>query len=105
MQTSGEGVVVAVELATRVELGKNELYAAHMGLGVHVRGHAAAVVLYRGGAVGVERYGYLVSIAVGSFVYGVIYNFPQNVVKSLYARGADVHAGADAHRLQPFKNF
>ena len=43
--------------------------------------------------------------AARRLVDGVVHDLPQNVVQPLHARRTDVHAGAQAHRVQPFEDL
>ena len=104
VQAAREGIVVLVELAARVQLRKNDLYARNFGLGVDVGGDAAAVVAHGGAAVLVKDDVDAVRKAVGGLVDGVVDDLPQNVMEAFGARRADVHAGAQAHGLQPFED-
>ena len=104
VQAAREGIVVLVELAARMELRKDDLHARDLGLGVDVGGDAAAVVAHGSAAVLVKDDVDAVRIAVGGFVDGVVDDLPQNVMQPLAARRADIHAGAQAHRLQPFED-
>ena len=105
MQSAREGVVARIEFAARVQFGEYELHARDARLFVYVGGHAPAVVLNGGRAVLPQFYAYFVGIAVCGFVYGVIDDFPEDMVQSPHAGGTDVHAGAHAHRLKPFEYF
>ena len=105
VQAARKGIVVLVELAARVQLCKDDLHARNARLGVDVGGDAAAVVLYRGAAVLVQLYLDAVGKAVGRLVDGVVDDLPQDMMQALDARRTDVHAGAQAHRVQPFEDL
>ena len=100
MEAAGVAVGVVAELAARVELGEDHLYAGHAQLLVDAHGDAPAVVEDRGGAVLVEGHADLVGVAVGRLVDGVVHDLPQQVVEPLGARGAYIHAGTHPDRVQ-----
>ena len=100
VEAAGVAVGVVAELAARVELGEDHLYAGHAQLLVDAHGNAPAVIEDRGGAVLVEGHADLVGVAVGRFVDGVVHDLPQQVVEPLGARGAYIHAGTHPDRVQ-----
>ena len=104
VQAAREGIIVLVELAARMQLGKDDLYARDLGLGVDVGGNAAPVVLYGRAAVLIDAHVDPVAIPVRRLVDGVVHDLPEDVVQSAHARGTDIHAGAQAHRVQPLQN-
>ena len=53
VQTARIRIVIVIELAARVKLGKNNFYAADARFGVNVDGHAAPVVFNGRASVGV----------------------------------------------------
>ena len=69
-----------------------------------VGGNAAAVVLDGRAAVLIDAHVDPVAIPVRRLVDGVVHDLPEDVVQSAHARGTDIHAGAQAHRVQPFEN-
>ena len=93
-----------VELPARMELGEDDLHARDLHLGMDVRGNSSAVVLHGGAPVLVEDDFDLVRKAVCRLVDRVVHNLPEDMVKPLAARRADVHAGTQPHRLEPFEN-
>ena len=105
MESARKGVVCGIEFAAGVELGEDDFNAAHFGFCVFVGGHTAPVVFYRSRAVLPQFYGYFVGVAVCGFVYGVIYNFPKDVVQALDTGRAYIHTGAHAHRFKSFEYF
>ena len=51
MQTAGIGIILMVELAARMQLGIDDLYARNAKLRMNIHRHAAAVILHGGAAV------------------------------------------------------
>ena len=100
VKAAGVAVGVVAELAARVQLGEDHLHAGHAQLLVDAHGDAPAVVEDGGGAVLVEGDADLVGVAVSRFVDGVVHDLPQQMVESLGARGAYVHAGTHTDRVQ-----
>ena len=105
VQTAGVGVVVAVEFATCVQLREHNFHTADLQRWVNVHGDATSVVGNGNGAVVVQHHVNFVGKAVGGFVHSVVYNFPQQVVKTLPACCADVHTGAQTNCIQTFQHL
>ena len=104
MQATGHLVAAAAELAAGVQLGEHELDGADALGGVHVGGDAAAVVLDPDRAVLHERDVDGVGVAGERLVDRVVDDLPHEVVQAALAGGADVHAGALAHRLEALEH-
>lgn len=51
MQTAGISIILMVELAARMQLGIDDLYARNAKLRMNIHRHAAAVILHGGAAV------------------------------------------------------
>ena len=104
VQTAGDGVGLAVELAARVQRGHDHLDGGPLLDRVHVDRDAAAVVGDRDAAVGqqgdLDRGG----VAGHRLVDGVVDDLPDQVVQAALAGGADVHAGPLADRLEPLED-
>ena len=100
VEAAGVAVGVVAELAARMELGKDHLHAGHAQLLVDAHGDASSIVEHGGGAVLVQGHVDLVGVAVGRLVDGVVHDLPQQVVEPLGARGAYIHAGTHANRVQ-----
>ena len=105
MQAAGIGVVLVGELAAGVQLGVDDLHGGNAKLGVDVHRHAAPVVAHLAGAVLFQRHGDLGGVAVGGLVDGVVHDLPNHVMQAARTRGADVHAGAHAHRFQTLQHL
>src|SRR5690606_14347066 len=89
VQAAGEGVVAVVELAARVQPGQDQFDAGDLLLGVHVHGHAAAVVGNLAGAVGEQDDLDFAGVARKGLVDRVVDHFLGQVVG---AAGVGVHA-------------
>ncbi len=105
VQTAGEAVCIVIEFAAGVQLGIHNLNAAHAQLFMYANGYAAAVILNGYGIILIQCNVYRVRKAVGGFVHGVVNNFPKHVVQPARTGGADVHARAHTHGLQPLHNL
>ena len=105
VQTAGNLVAAAAELAARVQDGHDDLKGAHLALGVLGHGDAAAVVDNRHRVVEVHGDVDAVAEARHRLVDRVVNNLPHQVVQAHRTGGADVHAGALAHRLQTLKDL
>jgi hypothetical protein len=98
-------VIALLELATRVEHRENDFERTLLRLRVLVHRNAAAVVAHRyRGAVLVQRQRDVRGVAVHRFVYGVVEDFPHQVMQAGGAHTSDVHSGTLADRFQSFEN-
>src|SRR5918998_2193140 len=98
-------VALAAELAATVQLGERDLDAGDLVVRVDVGRDAAAVVDDAAAAVGQQRDVDAVAVAGHRLVDGVVDDLPHAVVEAGGAGGADVHAGALAHRLQALEDL
>jgi hypothetical protein len=108
VQAAGYLVAVLVELAAGVQHAHDDLGGAALGLVlvVHLDADrdAAAVVGDRDRVVGVDGDDDVVAVAGQGLVDGVVHDLEDHVVQAGAVGGvADVHAGALAHRFQPFE--
>ena len=104
VEASGGRVGAAAELAARVELGVDDLDAGQALAGDDVNGDAAPVVCDGGGVVGVQAHVDGVAVSLEGLVDGVVNDLPQAVHEAPVVGGADVHAGALAHGLEPLED-
>ena len=102
MQAAGEFVVLAAELAARMEAREDEFDAGQLFDGVQVHGHAATVVRHFDGLVRVEDDFQRFGVASESLVHGVVDDFVNQVVRTA---GVRVHARPTADRVQARQNF
>ena len=105
VQAAGIGIVFIAELAARVQAGINQLDTRYMQLWMLVHRHAATVIPHRGGAILMQRNSDLGRIAGQGLVDAIVHDFPQQMMQSAYAGGADVHARAHADGVQPFQHL
>ena len=105
VQAAGDLVSPAAELAARVQHRKADLYRGPAELGVDARGDAAAVVGHADGVVLLDGDLDGVADARHGLVDGVVHDLIDQVVEPALIGGADVHARAAAHRLQPLQNL
>ena len=104
VQTAGDRVRLAVELAAGVQHGQRDLDAGLLQLRVQVDRDAAAVVDDPHPAVGQQHDVDGVAVAGQRLVDGVVDDLPDQVVQAALAGGADVHAGPLADRLQALEH-
>ena len=105
VQTAGNFVAAAAELAAGVEDSKDHLQGGTASLGLDVHGDTAAVVGNGDGIAGIDGHGDIGAVARQGLVDGVIHNFVHQVMKSRLTGRADVHARALAHRLQALQDL
>ena len=105
MEAARDLVGVLVELAAGMQHRHDDFSGTTPLTGVDVRGDAAPVVLHRHGFVGVYGDGDAVTVAGQRLVDGVVHHLEHHVMQAgAVVRVADVHAGALAHRVQPFQH-
>ena len=105
VQTAGNLVASAAELAACVQHGIDDLERGAPRLRLNVDGDAAAVVDDRNGVALVDRHLDLRAVARERLVNGVIHNFVNEVVQAARGCGADIHARALAHRFKALKHL
>ena len=104
VQAAGGRVGAASVFAARVELRVDDLDAGQALAGDDVDGDAASVVGDGGGVVGVQAHVDGVAVAFQGLVDGVVDDLPEAVHETAVVGGADVHAGAFAHGLEPLED-
>ncbi|MNV26446.1 hypothetical protein D3C71_1175660 [compost metagenome] len=102
VQAAGEGVVLVVELAARMQAGQDQFDAGDLLLGVDVHGHATAVIADFAAAVLEQRDFDRVGVSGQGFVDGIVDDFLRQMVR---ARGVGVHARAALDRVQAGQDF
>ena len=105
VETAGDLVVGAVELAAGVEDREHDLDRGLVLGRVHVDRDAAAVVLDSERAVWVDDDVDHRAVARERLVNGVVYYFVNQVVVAAFARVSDVHRGAFADGLHALENL
>jgi hypothetical protein len=105
VQTAGDLVTLAAELATGVQHREHDLRRRLVGvLGVGVDRNTAAVVDHPASAVGQEGHVDAVRVAGEGLVDGVVDDLVHQVVKARRTRRTDVHTGPFADRLEALQN-
>jgi hypothetical protein len=104
VQTAGDAVALAVELAAGVQDGHDDLDGRALLDRVHVDRDATAVVLHPDSAVGEQGDPHRVAVAGQGLVDGVVDDFPDHVVQAPLTGRADVHAGTLADRLETLED-
>ena len=105
VQTAGDLIASAAELAARVQHGVDDLERGTSCLRLNVDRNAAAVIHNGDGVALVDRHLNFCAVACERLVDGVIHNFVDEVMQAAHRRRADVHARALAHRLQPLEHL
>ena len=103
MQTAGDLVSSAAELAARVQFGQNDLYRGHALFGVNVDRYASAVIGDGDRTFARDLHGDGVAVTRQRFVDRVVDYLDDKVVKSSLVRRADIHTGAFADGFQSFE--
>ena len=105
VESAGDLVVRAVELAARVEDREHDLDRGAVLGRMHVDGNAAPVVLHGERPVGVDDDVDHRAVARESLVDRVVDHFVDEVVVTPLPRVADVHGGALADRLHALQDL
>src|SRR5690606_37059915 len=104
VETAGDGVAAAAELAARVEDRHDDLDRRAALGGVDGDRDAAPVVDDADAAVGEERHVDRVGVPGERLVHRVVHNLVHKVVEAALTRRADVHAGTLADRLEALED-
>ena len=104
VQAAGGRIGAAAELAAGVELGVDDLDAGQPLAGDDVDGDTSAIVGDGCRVVGVQAHVDGVAVAFQGLVDGVVDDLPEAVHEAAVVGGADVHAGALAHSLEPLED-
>ena len=105
MQTAGDLVAGAAELAAGVQHGEDDGGGGQVVLLHDPDGDAAAVVGHGDGVVGIDGDGDGGAIAGEGLVHRVVHDLVDEVMETSRPRGADVHAGPLADRLKAFEDL
>src|SRR5579885_1200643 len=106
VQAATDLVAAATELAACVQDGHNHFERGEAGpLVVFRYRDAAPVVLDNHRAVGMNGDGDCIRLTRHHLVDAVVNDFIDQLVQPTLVRCADIHAGTDAHGLQPFENL
>jgi hypothetical protein len=99
----GGGVL---EFSSGMELGHDHFGSRHALFLVDAGRDAAAVVVHRAGAVGVERDGHRRGVTRERLVDRVVDDLVDHVVQARAVIGvADIHAGTLAHRVEALEDL
>ena len=104
VETAGDLVAVAAELAARMENSEHDLDRRHAAL-VHINGNAAAVVRDGDAVVLVDHNLDVVAVARKRLVNRVVNNFINKVMQSALGGRSDVHTRALANSLKALEHL
>ena len=104
VQTAGDRVAAATELAACVQLGHHGFHAGNAFARHFVDRNASSVIDHAHAAVRQNRHFDMRGIARQRLVDGVVDDLIHQVMQATGAGGADVHARADSHRLKAFQH-
>ena len=105
VQTAGDLVAPAAELAAGVQDGENDLKRRPSGLRLNIDGNAAPVIHNGDGVALVDRHADLRAVAGKRLVDGVVHDLIDQVVQAAGAGRADIHARTLAHGFQTLENL
>ena len=105
VQSSGHFVRAAVELATRVQRGHNRFQPGYSRVGMDVHRDAAPVIRHAHGAIGGNAQINSVAVTGERLVHCVIQQFLDQVMQSINAGAANVHARSHPDGFQAFENL
>ena len=105
MQTAGDLIAAAAELAAGVEHRVNDLQSGPSGLGLDVHGDTTTIVSDGDGVAGVDGDGDMLTIARQGFIDGVVHDLIDQMMKTAGGGGADIHTRPLAHRFQTLQNL
>ena len=105
METTGDLVAVVIELAARVEHRQHDLDRRPLLGLVHVHRDAAAIIVHRDRAIGIERHLNVIAKPSERLIHGVVYDLIDTVMQSAHARIANVHRRALAHGIHTAKHL
>jgi len=105
VESAGDLVGVAVELASCMQLGEDDFQGGAVELRVGIYGDAATVVP-DGNHISIEQTDvYPITEPCLGFIDAVVHHLPDEVMKPGLAGRADVHAGALPDRLESFEDL
>src|SRR5690606_3009880 len=103
VQTAGDGVCLAVELATGVQGRQDDLDGGALLHRVNAGRDATAVVDHADAVVGEQRDVDLVGVARERLVHRVVDDLLDEVVQTTLSGGADIHTRALANSFKPLE--
>jgi len=105
VKSAGSRIGSAIEFSAGMQGGENQLDSGHMGLGMDIDRKAASFVLNLDGAVFMQDDGDGLAKAVDGFVFGVIDNLPNELVKAGRTGSLNIHAWAFANTFEFAQNL
>ena len=105
VETAGNLVVGAIELAAGMKNRKNNLNCGLALCGVHVDRNAAPVILNRERAIGIDENVDVGAVSRKSLINGVVDHLVNQMVVATLARVADIHCRTLADSLHALQNL
>ena len=105
MQTAGYLVSPTTEFAAGMKDRKDNLYRRNTGFFLNADRNAATIIQYRDGIVFMDRDVNSVTVTGQSFIYRIIYNLINQVMKSPGRSAANIHTRSLPDRFQPFQDL
>ena len=102
MESTGNLVGCAVELAAGVEGGHHGFQAGHAGIRMNVNGDAASVVGDADRAIGCDADVDAVAVPGQSLVHCIIQQLFDEMMEAIHSGAADVHSGRTRTASSPF---
>jgi hypothetical protein len=96
-------IVLLVEFSSGMELGHHQLESRNPLHGVNSYGNASAIVFYADNIVLLENYEDIGTVTCQGFVDRIINNLINEMMQTVDACRADVHAGPFSNGLEPFE--
>ena len=103
MQTAAGLIGLIVKLTACVEGGKYHTFRRH-ALFMHLHRNAAAAVLHRAGTVRLQCDPDGIAETSQMLVHRIVHDLVDQVIESLCANAADIHARAFSHCFQTFQD-
>ncbi len=104
VETAGDGVCPLFELAPGVECGEHRGQGRALGLGQLLDRDAAAIVDHLDPTIGPERHIDAGAVACHRLVDRVVHHLPDQVMKTAWTSGPDVHPGTPLDRLETLED-
>ncbi len=105
MQTARDLVGIAVELATGMQYGHNDLGRRLFLRRMHIDRNTTTVVFHRDRTINMNSYRDFVTVSGQTFINGVIHHFIDQMVQTLGTGRTNIHGRPLTNCGQSFKNL